>query len=169
MLYGCFPLFIRKYYYKASLGLDFGKMRYASDGGRLLFSGVRFEKLHDISGEMDKDGADVERCIITDGAAGRETIIRGSGYGEFLKVYSALQDGYTHQALETEVDNLCSEYTAVLRDSIRQRYPDVVFIDGEQDPALEWRTLGELAPESPAAKTASYMLALSEVIQKTIL
>ena len=44
-------LYIHKFYYKVSLGIDFRKMMYALDGDRVLFYGARFEKLHDISSE----------------------------------------------------------------------------------------------------------------------
>ena len=36
-------LYIHKFYYKVSLGIDFSKMMYAIDGGRVLFWGARFE------------------------------------------------------------------------------------------------------------------------------
>ena len=48
-------LYIHKFYYKVSLGIDFSKMMYAFQDGRVLFYGARFKKLHDISSEMQPE------------------------------------------------------------------------------------------------------------------
>ena len=42
-------LYIKKYYYKVSIGIDFSKVKFSFDGDRILFSGVKFTRLHDIS------------------------------------------------------------------------------------------------------------------------
>ena len=38
-------LYIHKFYYKVTLGMDFSKIMYTYDDGKVLFNGVRFEKL----------------------------------------------------------------------------------------------------------------------------
>ncbi len=57
-------LYIHKFYYKVTLGMDFSKIMYTYDDGKVLFNGVRFEKLHDISSELAQDSEDIDRCEI---------------------------------------------------------------------------------------------------------
>ena len=55
-------LYIKKFYYKASIGIDFSRIKFAFDGGDILFSGVKFSRLHDITSELERDAADIREA-----------------------------------------------------------------------------------------------------------
>ena len=159
-------LFIKKYYYKTSVGLDFSKIKYALDGERLLFYGVRFTQLHDISGEMERDKGDISHCWITD-AEGRRIV--GSRTGEaFKKAYEDLQDRLAREEMASDAALLCEEYTKAFRESLKSRYDNLDFVESIEDSDRSWTALRDGTPDSRIAETASYMLALSDIIRKTV-
>ena len=158
-------LFIKKYYYKTSIGLDFSKIKYSFDGDRLLLSGVRYTQLHDISGEMERDRGDIRHCWITD-AEGRRIV--GSRTGEaFKKAYEEFQDYLAREEMASDATLLCEEYTKAFRESLRNRYENLDFVEGIEDSDRSWTALRDGTPDSRIAETASYMLALSDIIRKT--
>lgn len=161
-------LFIRKYYYKASLGIDFSKIKYAFDGDTVLFSGVRFSRLHDISGELERDGGDIAHCWILEGPDAKPAIVRSGSYEAFKQAYSALQESHAREAMEEDADILCREYTSAFRDSIKSRYDNVEFVESIEDNDKTWHALKDGAQDNRIAQTASYMLALSDVIRRTV-
>ena len=161
-------LFIRKYYYKASIGLDFSKIKYCADGDSLLFSGVRFSRLHDISGELERDGGDIAHCWILEGPDSKSTLVRSGSYDAFKQAYSALQELHAKEAMEEDADILCREYTSAFRESIKARYGKVDFVESIDDSDKTWHALKDGTPDRRISETASYMLALSDVIRKTV-
>ncbi len=159
-------LFIKKYYYKTSVGLDFSKIKFAHDGDRLLFYGVRFTQLHDISGEMERDKGDISHCWITD-ADGRR-VLRSQGSESFKKAYEELQDRLAREEMASDAAFLCEEYTKAFRESLKGRYENLDFVESIEDSDKTWTALRDGAPDSRIAETASYMLALSDIIRKTV-
>ena len=161
-------LYIHKFYYKVSLGIDFRKMMYSVDDGKVLFYGVRFEKLHDISSEMVPEGGDIDRCEILK-ISGDKTEIRQDKEYESLKAqYRQVQAAEVKTGMEEEVDALCSQYTAALHESIRSRFGDRVdFVDSIEDYRdKNWYAL-KASTDPAVQEIAANMLMLTTVMNKT--
>ena len=161
-------LYIHKFYYKVSLGIDFRKMMYSVDDGKVLFYGVRFEKLHDISSEMVPEGGDIDRCEILK-ISGDKTEIRQDKEYESLKAqYRQVQATEVKTGMEEEVDALCSQYTAALHESIRSRFGDRVdFVDSIEDYRdKNWYAL-KASTDPAVQEIAANMLMLTTVMNKT--
>ena len=161
-------LYIHKFYYKVSLGIDFRKMMYSVDDGKVLFYGVRFEKLHDISSEMVPEGGDIDRCEILK-VSGDKTEIRQDKEYESLKAqYRQVQAAEVKTGMEEEVDALCSQYTAALHESIRSRFGDRVdFVDSIEDYRdKNWYAL-KASTDPAVQEIAANMLMLTTVMNKT--
>ena len=161
-------LYIHKFYYKVSLGIDFRKMMYSVDDGRVLFYGVRFEKLHDISSEMVPESGDIDRCEILK-VSGDKTEIRQDKEYEGLKAqYRQAQAAEVKTGMEEEVDALCSQYTAALHESIRSRFGDRVdFVDSIEDYRdKNWYAL-KASTDPAIQEIAANMLMLTTVMNKT--
>jgi len=161
-------LYIHKFYYKVSLGIDFSKMMYAFDDGVVLFYGVRFEKLHDISSEMLPDHGDIDRCDILK-ISGDKTEIRQDKAFEDLKLrYRQARADEVRNGMEEEVSALCGQYTAALHESIKGRFGDrVVFVDSiEEHRDKNWYAL-KASNDPTVQEIAANMLMLTTVMNKT--
>ena len=79
-------LYIKKYYYKVSIGIDFSKIKFSFDGDRLLFSGAKFSRLHDISSELEPDSGDIDHCWILNTIDGWAEIKRSAYYDMLCKL-----------------------------------------------------------------------------------
>ncbi len=161
-------LYIHKYYYKVSLGIDFSKILYATDGGRVLFYGVRFMKLHDISSELEPDGEDIERCEVLKESADRLEFRRDKVYDALKERYRLAQEEEVRTSFEEEVSALCDQYTATLQEGIRGRFGDKVgFVDSIEDYRdHNWYAL-QASQDGPIREIAANMLLLTAVINKT--
>ena len=161
-------LYIHKFYYKVSLGIDFRKIMYALDGDRLLFYGARFEKLHDISSEMEPEGGDIDRCDILR-ITGDKTEIRQDKVFDALKAqYRDAQAREVKTGMEEEVGALCSQYTAALHESIKGRFGDRVdFVDSiEEHRDKNWYAL-KASQDELVHEIAANMLMLTTVMNRT--
>ena len=161
-------LYIHKFYYKVSLGIDFRKMMYCVDDGRVLFYGVRFEKLHDISSEMQPEGGDIDRVEILK-ISGDKTEIRSDKEYDGLKAqYRRAQAEEVKAGMEEEVDALCDQYTVALHESIRSRFGDRVdFVDSIEDYRdKNWFAL-KGSTDAAVQEIAANMLMLTTVMNKT--
>ena len=161
-------LYIHKFYYKVSLGIDFSKMMYALDNGVVLFYGVRFRKLHDITSEMEPEHGDIDRVEILK-ISGDKTEIRQD------KEYDTLKEQYRYQraqevktGMEEEVGALCDQYTAALHESIRTRFGDRVdFVDSiEEHRDKNWDAL-KGSSDPTVQEIAGNLLMLTTVMNKT--
>ena len=161
-------LYIHKFYYKVSLGIDFSKMMYAFDEGRILFWGARFEKLHDISSELEPESGDIDRCDILK-ITGDRTELRQDKVFDGLKAqYREAQAREVKSGMEEEVGALCDQYTAALHESIRGRFGDRVdFVDSIEDHRdKNWYSL-KSGSEPSVREIAANMLMLTTVMNKT--
>jgi hypothetical protein len=161
-------LYIHKFYYKVSLGIDFRKMMYALDGGQILFYGARFEKLHDISSEMQPEGSDIDRCEILK-ITGDRTEIRQDKVFDTLKAqYREAQAEEVKTGMEEEVGALCNQYTAALHESIKSRFGDRVgFVDSIEDHRdKNWYAL-KASTDASVQEIAANMLMLTTVMNRT--
>ena len=160
-------LYIKKFYYKVSIGIDFTKIKFALEDGMLLFSGVKFTKLHDITSELEQDSEDIGHTWILNTAEDRTSIIQGQEYDQFKEAYSKMQEADVRESLEEEVSTLCTQYTRVFRDSIKERFANVDFVDGIEDSDKTWYALKEAGRNQRVIAVASNMLMLTDVIGKT--
>ena len=160
-------LYIKKFYYKVSIGIDFTKIKFALDDGTLLFSGVKFTKLHDITSELEHDAEDIDHAWILNISDDKTSIINGQEYDEFKQAYAKIQENDVRESLEEEVSNLCTQYTKVFRDSIKERFANVNFVESIEDSDMTWYALREAGRNERVISVASSMLMLTDVIGKT--
>ncbi len=158
--------YIHKYYYKVAIGIDFSRIKYTMDAGKILFSGVKFTKLHDISSELEADHGDIERCEILQVDGDKTDIKHDKAFNEIKKTYCEEQEKNVKDNLDIEVGNLCRLYTAVFRDSIQSRYPNIDFVESIDDSDLNWYILNGSTNREVAEITAN-MLMLTSIIGKT--
>ncbi len=161
-------LYIHKFYYKVSLGIDFSKIMYSYDGGTALFYGVRFEKLHDISSELLPDREDIDRCEILKVTGEKLEIRQDKVYDDLKEQYRAAQAEGVKASMEEEVTALCDQYTAALHDSIKGRFGDKVdFVDSiEEHRDKNWYAL-KVSTDQTVKEIAANMLMLTTVMNKT--
>ena len=162
-------LYIKKAYYKASIGIDFGRIKYAIDGDYIYFAGVRFSKLHDISSEMEYDPSDIShRLIINETESGRK-LETDADYDEFINAYENVQDKETREAIEKDVEMLCSSYTDVLQGNLARKFKFVRFVKDEEvlGSTLTWHALKDGSNDRQISVVASNMLMLADVINQT--
>ena len=157
-------LYIKKFYYKASIGIDFSRIKFAFDGGDILFSGVKFSRLHDITSELERDAADIDHVwVISEADGGRATILQGAEYDALKDSYARIREADTAEALEQELESLCGQYTAAFRAGICERYERVRFVDAIDDDKT-WYALQEAGRNIRVREVASGMLMLSDVL-----
>ena len=161
-------LYIHKHYYKASIGIDFGEIMYAREEDRLLFYGVDFRKLHDISSELDKDPFDIDRCEILKISGDRTEITNDKDYEELKELYRQEQTAEVKASMEEEMNGMCRQYTLALQGSIRDRFGEgidfVDTIEGHRD--VNWYTL-KGSSDPLVREVAGAMLMLTSVMNKT--
>ena len=160
-------LYLSKYYYKVSIGLDFSKIKFAFDEDRILFSGVRFARLHDITGELEHDPKDISYCWVLDTHAdeGRAEILQSFDYDPLKYAYEDMQEAEIRRTLDEEASALCTQYTLVFRRNVAARFPKVDFVDGIEDSDKTWYALKDGASYRMVREVASNMLQLSNVIE----
>lgn len=159
-------LYINKFYYKVAIGIDFARIKYSLDGGKILFSGVKFTKLHDISSEMEPDHGDIERCEILQVDGEKTDIKHDKAFNDIKKTYCEEQDKTVKENLDIEVGNLCQLYTDVFRDSIQSRYPNIDFVESIDDSDRNWFVLNGTTDRN-VAEVAANMLMLTSIMGKT--
>ena len=155
-------LYIGKYYIKASIGLDFTKIKFSTDGGGLTLFGVKFTKLNDLA--IDRDPDDVNHCwLVNDGFEGL-TINKSDLYKEFTETYARIREEEADQALSGEVEALCDHYTAVFRSNLSERFPGIEFCDHIEDSSATWYSLKEHIHDSRIYLIASNMFLMADVL-----
>ena len=160
-------LYIKKFYYKVSIGIDFTRIKFAFDDGTLLFSGVRFARLHDISSELEQDGEDINHTWILNTSEEKASIIQSPDYDKLKESYARIQETDTKEALEEDVERMCRQHTQVFRKSIKDRFPQVDFVEGIEDSDKTWYALKEAGKDPRVVAVASSMLMLTDVINHT--
>ena len=160
-------LYLRKYYYKVSIGIDFSKVKFSFDGDRILFSGVKFTRLHDISGELTPDPGDINHCWVldTNEDEGRAEILQSFDYDQLRYTYEDLQELETRKSLDEEAGSLCEQYTSVFRRNIAARFPQVGFVDSIEDSDTTWYALKDGSAYLMVRDVTANMMQLSNVIE----
>ena len=155
-------LYIGKYYIKASIGLDFTKIKFSTDGGVLTLFGVTFSKLNDLA--IDRDPGDVNRCMLVSEEWDGLTVNKSDFYQEFINTYSRIREEEANQALEGEVDALCSHYTAVFRSNLAERFTGIAFCDHIEDSEATWYSLKEHTKDARIYPIVSNMFLMADVL-----
>ena len=160
-------LYIKKYYYKVSIGIDFSKIKFSFADDQVFFSGVKFTKLHDISSELQPDPDDIDHCWILNTTDNWAEIKHSAYYDLFKDTYTRMQDAETRESLEAEVESLCGQYTAIFRRNIQSRFPQVSFVETIEDSDRSWYALREGGSYRTVRDIASNMLLLTNVMNET--
>lgn len=156
-------LYIGKYYIKASIGLDFTKIKFALDGGVLRLFGVTFSKLNDLAFERDPD--DVEHCwLLNEDSLGAVAINDSGLYRDFTEAYAAARETEAGETLAAEVESLCAHYTEVFRKGLESRFPGIEFTDHIEDSPLTWYSLKEHIRDERIYPIATNMLLMADVL-----
>ena len=161
-------LYIHKFYYKVTLGIDFSKIMYALDEGRVLFNGVQFRKLHDVTSEMEPENGDIDRVEILKISGDKAEIRQDKEYEPLKEQYRYQRAKEVKTGMEEEVTALCSQYTLALQDSIRNRFGDSVdFVDSIEDHRdKNWYAL-KGSTDPMVHEIAGTLLLLTTVMNKT--
>ena len=155
-------LYIGKYSVNASLGLDFEKIRFATQKDTLYLYGISISKLHDLP--KTESPLDVNHCWLLSGDTDEELSLSLSGtYKDFLDVYKKEQENETAQAVEAEMDGLFRMYTDTFRRSLTQRFPGLVFTDS-MDASLTWLPLGEHLRDERINRIATNMFLMATAV-----
>lgn len=155
-------LYIGKYYIKASIGLDFTKIKFSTDGGALTLFGVKFTKLNDLA--IEKDPADVRHCWLVNEDGDNVSINQSDIYREFTDVYARIREEEADTALSNELEALCTHYTAVFRSNLAERFPGIEFCDHIEDSSATWYSLKEHIQDSRIFSIASNMFLMADVL-----
>ena len=160
-------LYVKKYYYKVSIGIDFSRIKFSFADDQIFFSGVKFTRLHDISSELVPDPEDINHCWILNTVDNWAEIKHSAYYDLFKEAYTRMQDAETRDSLEAEVESLCLQYTGVFRRNIQSRFPQVAFVDSIEDTDRSWYALREGGQYRMVRDIAANMLLLTNVINET--
>ncbi len=158
-------LYIGKYYMKASIGIDFTRIKFSVQDGVLTLFGVRFTKLNDLAIVRDED--EVNHCWLLNESFDGITINRSEIYREFTEVYAEYREQEAHEALEKEIEGLCDRYTAVFRTNLSERFPGIAFCDHIEDSPATWYSLKEHMQDQRVFPIASNMLLMVDVLSGT--
>ena len=160
-------LYIKKYYYKVSIGIDFSHIKFSFADDRILFSGVKFTRLHDITSELEPDSGDIDHCWVLNTTDNWAEIKHAAYYDLFKDAYTRMQDTETRESLEAEVESLCSQYTAIFRRNIQIRFPQAAFVESIEDSDRSWYALREGGAYRMVRDIAANMLLLTNVMNET--
>lgn len=160
-------LYIKKYYYKVSIGIDFSKIKFTFADDQVFFSGVKFTRLHDISSELEPDADDINHCWILNSIDNWAEIKHSAYYDAFKEVYTRMQDTETRESLENEVETLCQQYTAIFRRNIQSRFPQIAFVESIEDSDRSWYALRDGGQYRMVRDIAANMLLLTNVMGET--
>lgn len=155
-------LYIGKYYMRASIGLDFTKIKFSVDNGVLTLFGVKFAKLNDLA--IDPDPDDVNHCWLVNEDFEGITINNSDIYREFTEIYATIREREADAILEGEVDSLCEHYTEVFRRNLTERFPGIAFCDHIEDSSATWYSLKEHIQDERIYPIASNMFLMADVL-----
>ena len=160
-------LYVKKYYYKVSIGIDFSHIKFTFSDDRILFSGVKFTRLHDISSELEPDADDIDHCWILNTLDNWAEIKHSNYYDMFKDAYRRMQEAETRSSLEAEVESLCRQYTMVFRRNIQSRFPKADFVESIENTDQSWYALRDGSNYRMVRDIAANMLLLTNVINET--
>jgi hypothetical protein len=118
---------------------------------------------------LEHDPQDIERMIILNQTENGVKVENDPEYGEFIKAYSTVQESQTQEAIEADVEAICTQYTSVLQGNLAKKFKFIRFVRDEEvlGSTLTWYALSEGAADRQVSVVASNMLMLADVIQQT--
>ena len=166
--------YTHKYHDKALIGIDLTKVRLCRKNGNIYFEGVRFENLHpEMKVKADKNQeASINRCMILNVEQDKTTINNDSKYTDFKRLYAEKKEKLFEINFNAEVGRICESYTKVLRQTLSESFPQIVFLDGEieqfheiSNPAIKQL---EICRENDIVQISNSMLMVSAAIKNTM-
>ena len=160
-------LFIDKYYFMVTIGIDFRKIKYSITGDSVCFYGVRFSKLHNITEDMPRDAGDISHCWLVNEQGSEVNINQSPLYDEFLREYRSYQRQRTREELDGEVDHFCERYTEAFRGKLLDLFPSLTFCDAIEDSDATWYSLSDAESDWRIRAIAAKMMMLSTAVEMT--
>ncbi len=158
-------LYIGKFYAKASIGIDFTKIKFAVREEGISLFGVRFTKLNDLAVKPEQD--DVNLCWLLNEDELGISLHSSELYTDFIEAYTEIRERESEQALEDEVSRLCDSYTAIFRQNLTERFPGISFCDHIEDSDETWYSLKEHIQDKRIYPIASNMFLMADVLSGT--
>lgn len=159
-------LYIGKYDIRASIGIDFTKIKFAQSPDGITLFGVKFTKLNDL--KIDSSEDDVNHCWLLNESELGTSINQNPLYSEFTEVYARVRGEETRQTLEGEVESLCAHYTEVFRRSLSDRYPGISFVDHIEDSSATWYSLKDHIRDERIYPLAANMFLMADVLSGSV-
>lgn len=163
-------LYIGKQYAAKALGIDFSKVKYAFNEGKLLVSGANISILHDLS--PVKGDSDIEHCWVLNNDPDKRdktkklvSINTAAHYSEIPATFSRMCKEQAGQEVDAEVDTLCRQYTQVFRKCLTDHYPGIEFCDSIEDTPFTWYALNECPSDKRVVPIASGMFLVANVLK----
>ena len=158
-------LYIGKQYVSRTLGIDFSKVKYAFENGRVALYGASITKIHNI--EPDKDKGDISYCWVLDHDKNHKdkiSISTAEHFQEIPGLYAKECERQAREEADTEVQQLCEHYTTLFRRCLSGNFPGVVFCDSIDDSSSTWYALNQNSNDPRVAPIASGMFLVANVL-----
>ena len=163
-------LFITKFYNKVSIGIDFTKIRYCYNDEKLSFYGVKFTVDHpDLSSEMERDRNDIDLCeVVSVSENGRREIRNDDRFNELKRWYREKQLLMIKDQNRYDARDICSAYTRILHESLKERFPNIDFVDSADIPSLPLNNVHPINTSSDmrVGEITNPLLALTTAMKK---
>lgn len=163
-------LYIGKQYATKALGIDFSKVKYAFDDGKVILFGARISIIHDLSPLRGED--DIEHCWVLNNDPDKRdktrtvvSINTADHYGEIPGMFSQMCKEHAMAEVDAEVNNLCERYTEIFRRCLSEHYPGIVFCDSIEDTPFTWYALNECPTEKKVVPIASGMFLVAGLLR----
>lgn len=131
-------LFIKKFHEKALIGIDLCKVRFCRHNGDIYLEGIKVSNLHP---EMTMPTETTNnRCLILNTENyGKEVISLNNDkkYDDFKQWYTKQQDDIFSIDFRSEVSQICTQYTQVLRQNLYNKFPSLHFVDGDIENVID--------------------------------
>lgn len=155
-------LFIRKPYYKVSLGIDFKNVKYAIINNTLVFYGVTISKLDNL--RVDVEQEDIDYCLILKETDKGIEIVDSEKFNEFSEAYKSIKISEFEEILNRESQNICTQATAEIRKILKSKFDYIDFIDDVSalKGVIQWYSLGKGTNIRHLSEILEYMSSVSE-------
>jgi len=155
-------LYIGKHYAKESIGIDFSRVKFSTEEGRIAIYGASISKLADI--ETKPSETDINHCWVLNKGEEVITINTGDFYKELPARYEKACAEEAREAFNAEVDRICAHYTEIFRRNLAERFPGLVFCDSIEESPSTWYALKEYAMDGRIAPIVSSMFLMAGML-----
>ena len=162
-------LYIGRHRADRVFGIDFAKVKYAFEDGRIAIYGASITKLHNL--ETSSQDSDIEHCWVLnndpDPSDKKKTVVsinKADHYSEIPDLYKAQCHSQADEEIDAETDALCRHYTQIFRQCLQERFPGLVFFDSIDDSTYTWYAINENPGDSRVAPIVSGMFLIANVL-----